>query len=61
MRLELSEASPDDKPFAAAFTAEHLSIIESRIEKKFDEQLAEAYDKVTKKAEFLLKLAIPKQ
>ena len=56
MRLELNEASPDGTPVTAEFTVEQRQTIESRIAEKFDVQLAETYDRVVKKAEFLVKL-----
>ena len=57
--MELNEANPDE-PFTAQFTDEHREQIENRITEKYDVMLAEAYDGVIKKAEFLIKLAISK-
>ena len=58
-RLELSEANPDE-PFTGDFSDEHREQIEKRIAEKYDVQLIEAYDESVKKAQFLLKLNIPK-
>ena len=58
-RKEITQANPSQEPFTGQFSDEQKAKVEERFDEQFDREVKAKYDEVTKKASFLVKLAIP--
>ena len=61
IRMEINAENPSAEPHTGSFLIEQLARVKSRESEIFDKVLNDAYDNVFKKANFLIKLALPRQ